>query len=268
MNYNFNIGIFVKNFLPTYKRTAKNISWLQSLLSPMQFWQRQLFENYSDGFDGLDVINYNSIRQFEIGELVYYNGVIYECILTSTGNLPTNVTYFSIRVFQFGELIQNSDNTVYYCIAENTGGIAPANDTYWYLMQSNFIGLNERIRANSQILIFEYILNKWFDTDFNYPSGVNDVYITNNPTDLNGFIIGVDDTETSIVTFNDNQQSEYINAAFTTVNQNYIINIPLLVYDALKPSDASGTTPTKDAIVRNFADKYNLAGLDYLINPY
>lgn len=268
MNYNFNIGIFVKNFLPTRKRTPYHISWLKALLSPIQFWQTQFFGNYVNGYSGNDVINYDSTRTFNQGELVYYLGIIYECILPSTGNLPTNTTYFSVHQFVFGDIIQNSENAVYYCIADNPTGVAPFDSTYWYLLQPNFLGLNERVRANAQRLIYEYILNKWFSTSFNYPASTNDVYITNNPTDINGFIVGIDETESSAVMYNDNQQESFINTSYTTVNNNFIINIPLAVYDALKPTDPSGTTATKDAIVRNFADNYNLAGLTYSINPY
>jgi hypothetical protein len=268
MNYNLNIGIFVKNFLPVYKRTVKHISWLSALLSSMKFWQIQLFGNYANGYGGDYVINYDAGKTFNNGELVYYGGIIYECILTSTGNLPTNVTYFQVKNFAFGSMIKNSDKSVYYCIAENTGGLAPANTTYWYLMQNNFLGLNKRIRANSQIIIFEYILSQWFSTPFNYPASINDVYITNNPTDINGFIVGINTAESSSVTANDNQQEGFINLSYTTVDENYIINIPLNVYDALNPTETSGTTATKDAIVRSFADKYNLSGIEYSINPY
>jgi hypothetical protein len=268
MNYNFNIGIFVKNFLPSTKRTAYHISWLKALLNPMQFWQTQFFSNYVNGYSGNDIINYDATRTFNVGELVYYSGIIYENILASTGNLPTNATYFQVRSFVFGEMIQNSENSVYYCISDNPNGYAPVNETYWYLLQQNFIGLNDRVRANAQILVYEYILNKWFSTSFNYPTTTNDVYITNNAVDINGFIVGSDETESSFVGFNDNQQESFINLTYSTVTYNYTINIPLAVYDALKPTDASGTTSTKDAIVRNFADKYNLAGLSYSINPY
>ena len=241
---------------------------MNALLKPMQWNQTNFFGNYTDGFSGYDVINYDASRLFNQGELAYYGGNIYECILASTGNLPTNITYFQIKQFVFGDLIQNSENSVYYAIQDNNLGVAPVDAKYWMLLQQNFIGLNERVKANSQILVFEYILNKWFGTSFNYPSTTNDVYITNNPTDANGFIVGETELESSSIDSSDSTQTSFINYAYTTVDYNYVVNIPLTVYDALKPTDVSGTTITKDAIVRNFVDKYNLAGLTYSINPY
>jgi hypothetical protein len=44
----------------------------------------------------LNIRDYISTRAYIIGDRVYYNGVVYACILGSTGNLPTNVTYWAV----------------------------------------------------------------------------------------------------------------------------------------------------------------------------
>jgi hypothetical protein len=39
---------------------------------------------------------YSNVAAYAVGDKVLYNGVVYVCILTSTGNLPTNGTYWSL----------------------------------------------------------------------------------------------------------------------------------------------------------------------------
>lgn len=44
----------------------------------------------------LNIRDYSATIAYTIGRRVYYNGIIYACILASTGNLPTNVTYWAV----------------------------------------------------------------------------------------------------------------------------------------------------------------------------
>lgn len=44
----------------------------------------------------LNIRDYSATIAYTIGRRVYYNGLIYRCILASTGNLPTNVTYWAV----------------------------------------------------------------------------------------------------------------------------------------------------------------------------
>jgi hypothetical protein len=43
----------------------------------------------------ITVNNYNAATTYAINDFVYYNKKYYTCILESTGNLPTNTTYFT-----------------------------------------------------------------------------------------------------------------------------------------------------------------------------
>jgi len=130
------------------------------------------------------------------------------------------------------------------------------------------LGLIERTKTTSQIQLFEYLLNKWFYTSYNYPASTNDIYITNTPNDSGTFIIGVDESESSAVFVSDQLQEKHISLDFYQSTINFTINVPLAVYDSLRPSDPSGTTATKDNIIRNFADGYVCAGIVYTITPY
>jgi hypothetical protein len=77
---------------------------------------------------------YVSATAYVVGNKVTYNGYIYTCILNSTGNLPTNATYWTIGVrskrvsFKVGE-----DSFIYECILDSTGYL-PTNATYWALL--------------------------------------------------------------------------------------------------------------------------------------
>jgi len=78
---------------------------------------------------------------------VYYNGSTYACILASTGNAPSNATYWQIMAngfnapvgaysrfdtYSVGDLVAQSGN-IYYCINSVTGA-APPNASFWALL--------------------------------------------------------------------------------------------------------------------------------------
>ncbi len=267
--YDFNTDNFNQNFTPPTKRNTFVFAWGKVLLSGIQWLHDLFFTDYVTGNTDVKVSNYSAAITYSITDLVYYatNGFIYECILSSTGNAPTNVTYFQLKSFAVEDRIRYVDKSVYECILANATGVSPINTLYWIKIQDEFIGLLERTKTNSQILLFEYLLNKWFDTSYNYPS-VNDIFITNLPSDGTSFVYGVDESESSAVAISDTQQSEFIGSSFVLGAFNFTINIPLAVYDALSPLETTGTTTNKDNIVRQFADNYVCAGLHYSITPY
>lgn len=266
--YKFSTTIFTNQFLPSTKRTLKQIAWVKALLSPIQWVRDTFFNYYADGYTGQAIVTYNSASTYSVGDMVFYGTTVYICISASTGNLPTNVTYFSVKQFAFEEEVRHADKGIYYCIKENTLGVAPPDLVYWEKLQSNFIGVNERIKASAQILKFEYILNKWFGTDFNYPTSTNDVFITNNLADINSFIYGTTVATSSAHYLTDAAQVGVINLGYSSSSYNYNINIPTVIYDGLRPDEPTGISTTKDAIVRNFADKFNSAGTTYTILIY
>ena len=83
---------------------------------------------------------YSAATAYTVGQYTSYNNALYKCILNSTGNLPTNTTYFTAVSLFLGEY--NAATTyqpddfvsvganLYKCILESTGN-AVDNTTYW-----------------------------------------------------------------------------------------------------------------------------------------
>jgi signal peptidase I len=266
--FKFSTTIFTEQFLPSAKRTVEHIAWVKALLSGVQYARDKMFGFYKDGFTGESILAYDASSTYSIGDLVLYNKIVYDCILLSIGNLPTNATYFSVKTFVLGDTIKYVDRSVYYCIVENTNGVPPVNFTYWEKLQDNFIGLDERIATTAQVIVLENILNKWFGTSFNYPTAVNDVFLSSNIVDTDSFFYGVDEDESSSVYLTDSIQLDAINLGYADVEFNYDVNIPLAVYDGLSPDEATGYTTTKTAIASSFVSKYNQAGITFQIVTY
>jgi hypothetical protein len=270
MNYNFDFDLFNKNFTPPTKRNERAYAWGRAILSGVKYVHNLFFYDYKDGNVDTKIVAYSASTAYVVGNIVYYetNGFIYECISNSTGNAPTNATFFALKSFAIGDRMRYVDKSVYECILTNTTGISPIDPTYWIKIQENFIGLIERTKSNSQILLFEYILNKYFDTAFNYPVMTNDIFIVNNTPADYAFVYGIDESESSSVALNDLIHEAFITDAFAITPYLFTINIPIAIYDALKPLEPSGTTANKDNIVRFFADNYVCSGITYNINPY
>ena len=270
MNYNLDTDLFNKNFTPPTKRNEVSYAWGRVLLKAVQYIRDLFFGDYVNGNSSTIVVNYSASSTYQIGDLVYYavDTFIYECTTISTGNTPTNAAFFSLKSFAFGDRIIHSNKSVYECILSNPSGISPVDTTYWYKLQDSFLGLMERTKANSQILLFEYILNKYFRTSFNYPSSTNDIYIQNNTPSNDSFVFGINESESSAIAITDSEQANFIAESYISQAYNFTIYFPLVQYDLLLPLEPSGTTANKDNIIRFFADNYVCAGLTYNITPY
>lgn len=138
----------------------------------------------------------------------------------------------------------------------------------WILIVDNFIGVNERVLFRSEKIIFEYALNKWFNTDA-YPcvwsniAGDSTIYITNNEISTGFFRAGTNQDLSSAVYFGDFGQPISNDGGATSIQYAYTINVPEDVYDSLGATDE-----IRDYTIRNFADKYNTVGLFYNIVTY
>lgn len=160
---------------------------------------------------------------------------------------------------KYDQVVYN--NGVYESLVDGNN-VAPSDLTKWKLIQDNFIGVDERILYNGGKLILEYALNKWFDTTFLQPPLVSDIYLTTNPTLLSVFRVGYTEDESSSVA--DFASSENVfNDYLFSPSIGLTINIPLAVFNALGADDA-----TREARVRNFANKYVIAGVFYDIQTY
>lgn len=137
----------------------------------------------------------------------------------------------------------------------NTNNRPAASPTFWLVTNPNAIGADERIRYQPNKLIFEYALNKHFGSTFRQPPATSDIYITNSAYFNPSFIVGGIESNSSAVYAN-RSQGVVINDYFVQLPYSFEINIPAAIY-----TDLGGT----DSTVRNFADRYVVAGKQYII---
>lgn len=241
--YDYNALDEATKLTPPSKRKPNTLAWLSVLTYYIQYLHDLFFNSYADGDSSLD--------------------------------------WVSGGTYAYGNRVRYLDNKIYELT--NLAGITAittppnADPSNWILILNNWIGVRERAKYNSQRVVFEYALNKWFKTAFRQftgwdgsgnPTPLSDIYISNNLIDTIEFVAGVDETESSAVYLTDAEQKQFIGLTFIVNAFTFTINIPLAVYDALIPTDPSGTTTAKDNIVRAFADNYVLGGLTYNILPY
>lgn len=223
----FNIDFYAKavELLPPDKRRGKMVSWVRALLSQVQYCRDRVLGYYKVGtFD--QFVYWSPFTEQYKGSFVLYGQSVYECIVQGpTYEPPTN-----------------------------------AND--WRLYLEYFTGVDERILYNHVKLTLEYSLNKRFNAQFNQPPAVSDIYITTNTPEINVFVVGAIEDESSVV-YNGNSEQVVIDSYSFVALYNYTINIPIAKYTVLGTTDAE-----REATLRNFADKYNTIGLKYNIITY
>lgn len=126
----------------------------------------------------------------------------------------------------------------------------------WELIQSNFIGVDERVKYNGQKIVLEYALNKRFGGVFRPPASIalSDIYITLIPPSPFGFRVGL--TIGSSVGLTNSSDSVGSLYPFIQIN-NFQINFPRSLYIL-----------TNENEVRDFVNLYATAGLNYIIASY
>jgi hypothetical protein len=162
--------------------------------------------------------------------------------------------YSNATTYNFGTRVRYLDKAIYECIKTSVGNL-PTNSVYWIKVNDIFIGTDERVKYSAQKLLFEYALNKFFIT-----SGI---YITNNFIYVGDvFVMDTDSTESSVMPLDSFYQEDYMDltATYASGIYDYTIFFPISDYTTLGFS--------ANAIIRTFADKYNLAGMQYNIQTY
>lgn len=156
--------------------------------------------------------------------------------------------------YYVGDRVLFADKSIYECIS-NSLNISCLDTTKWVKVNDIFIGSDERVKYSAQKLLFEYALNKFFIT-----SGI---YITNNFIDVGDvFVMDTNSTESSVMPLDSFYQEDYMDltATYASGIYDYTIFVPIADYTTLGSS--------ANAIIRTFADKYNLAGMQYDIQTY
>lgn len=199
-----------------------------------------------------------------------------------------------------GQIVTYSDGNAYICILATTSSQSPADATYWQFYGSpgclwvkvtgNFIGANERASYSCQKTIYEYALNKWFNTTFRQPLTVltsdsgSDIYITNNTLVTNDFyffpLTAGGNYFLSATNINNKTMplSKYFFPSNIFTQQfDFSIYIPVTVYNNLISTSVEAAVSIgpvvphltlRDGVVRAFADLLCPAGAIYNIITY
>lgn len=148
--YDIDFQKFSAQMLPPDKRYTRNVAWIKSLLSPLQYLRDLWFGSYRTGSTAPQWVNSSPYPKYA---QVKYNKIVYESLVDNNADLPTTVAT-------------------------------------WRVVQINFIGMEERILYNGEKLVLEYAMNKWFGTVFRQPPNQPDIYILNNPVPIPVFRVG------------------------------------------------------------------------------
>jgi len=127
----FNVFRTGEELTPPPLRQPKFTQWMRVLLRPIQ-WLSDLFND--DYLQGASYLEYDNSTAYVIYDrVIWQDRGVYELrVATSTGVKPTGNALSS---------------------------------TNWIKILDNFIGLNERMKYNGQLIVFEYAINKWFMID-------------------------------------------------------------------------------------------------------
>lgn len=227
--YDYDNQVVGEQLTPPVLRTTKQLAWINTLTAAVQNLWSLVFEDYRVGSSYSD---YNGATTYNFGDRVIWDDkCIYEATYVNSLGIP-----------------------------ESFSGTAPSNAILWTKVNEIFIGSDERVKYSAQKLLFEYALNKFFRVA---ASPADQIYITNNFIDTGDvFVMDTDSTESSVMPLDSFYQEDYMDltATYATGIYDYTIFVPI--------SDFTLLGASAEAIIRTFADKYNLAGFQYEIQTY
>lgn len=173
----------------------------------------------------------------------------------------TITAYNNGTTYVFGDTVKYTDKSIYECIVASSTGVNPSNITNWVKLNDIFIGTDERVKYTAQKLLFEYALNRYFEVPITDPK----IYITRNVIYTTPFVMGNSGSYSSNMPNNSLYSTSFLGTTYTfsSTSVDYTIHIPSVLFTSL------GTTlQNRENAIRNFADKYNLAGITYQIITY
>ncbi len=191
--YDQDFNSIYKKLSPPDKRSATLLAWGSVLVKPLQWLHNLFFDDYAKG--NLDDL-YDNGTTYVVGDRVQYLHKVYECTEVTTGNLPTDTSF-------------------------------------WMLVQNDSRGADQRVGFSSQLLVFEFLLNQWFNTNFNQPvfdppSSPSDIWIENQSVDDGSFIMAPSGNGASFMLasgFNE----DFMVPNHTFILTDFIIHYPILV---------------------------------------
>lgn len=214
--YSVTYGFLWETLYPPVLRKTVALAWGKVLMDPLQWLHDAIFITYKTG---TPAANYSNVTAYVIGDrVVYTDRGVYEAIQATTGNLPTDVTF-------------------------------------WRQVTANYIGTDERVKYTSQKILFEYALNRWFQS-----TGIFiDSLIVNDPS----FIMGGSGPTSSAMVNDSTNAIAYLTENYSFNADDFAINVPLAVFNALASNDVD-----RENVIRDIADIYVIAGINYTVTPY
>lgn len=230
--YQIDADYVANQLTPPKLRNVKMVAWIKVLVAPLQKFAGKTLSRYKQGDTSLD---YSGATTYNFGDrVIYTDKSIYEA------------TYV------------DSDG-----VAQSFSGVIPTNTAFWTLINTVFIGSDERSKYNAQKLLFEYALNRFFRVA---ASPADQIYITNNFIDSGqNFLMNTGSNDSSLMPLNSMYQIDYMGLfpTYQTNTNDYTIFVPIAVFTAL-----GDTNDNRINAVKNFADIYNLAGMRYDVQSY
>lgn len=221
--YDIDFNTAVENILPPSKRKPKYLAFFAALIIPLQY-----------------------LRDLFIGDYLYGASYSYWA--------PTTAYILEERV-----IITN--NSVLECIEAHTSG-ATIDLTKWKVVQNFKGGVFERINYNDKKIVFEAVLNKYFDQTAVLGAPI---YIDREVVSTPGFWSSSREDKSSGVTNNIDRQ------VYCVSDDDYYDRptISFTIYVKLAQFNALGATNTeRESAVRAVADIVNSEGFYYAVTTY
>lgn len=231
MNYSFDIKQSFRQLIPPKKRFKNVVAFFETIAAALQWSRDMLFDVFKVGATESD---YNPLTTYNAGDRVKY-----------------------------------TDRGIYECYVNGTLGVLPTSSSNWILVNDSFIGIDELVRYNSQKLILEYALNKWFGTNFVQPdtiprTSLPQIYIVRNSIYLVQGYFTTDSGDCSQFSSNTIDTTLFFSSVSASISQfDFTVYFPLATYNALNPNAS-----TREKIVRAFINRYVYAGFNYNIVTY
>lgn len=220
--YDYDNEIVAEQLTPPVLRNNIFLSWLNVITKPIQTLWFTIFNDYKIGSD-YDL--FDAGTAYAIGERVIYEDKrVYECIKASLAFLPTDTEH-------------------------------------WVLINDNFIGVDERIKYTSQIIILEYALNKWYQV-----ANVDDqIYLDDFSNVSMQFVLGEGSATSSLMPNNSVNQIQYMGnyPQFAVTSYDFIVYVPIALFNSLGTNYSNRYNN-----ISNFVKKYTLSGIKFEIDTY
>jgi len=151
----------------------------------------------------------------------------------------------------------------YISLIDNNTDTPPSLN--WFELQDNHLGTDARVLFMANKLKLEYALNTYFDGNWFgcLPTLAGDIWISNNSIETGYFRIGYSAEKSSSVGYEMSSEPIGEDGAVIGVQYAFTVNVLQYLWDNLAPTDAE-----RENIMRNFIDRYNIAGLFYNFTTY